>query len=164
MQRSAALSQCHARTNPALPEAEKDRDQKQVRSPLLQSPPPANPEIYLPSSRSFVSRVQTTSPALHSALVLVVASGGGWVAGWRCCWDARRDGDRRPPPTAAAKSSPPLALLEPAPLQLPPPLTSDHTLGARHGRLVPPRCCHRQRHRVRPPSLSLDLRAKARRR
>jgi hypothetical protein len=41
--------------------------------------------------------------------------------------------------------------------------TSGHTLGARHGRLVPPYCRHRQRHRV-CPSLSLDLRVEARRR
>lgn len=165
---------CHARTNPALPEAERPRPKASSSSAPLQSPvstAPPTPERYLPSSPSF--RLQTRRrrrlfPRRWCWWLDQWRWVGGRVAGWCCCWDARRDGDRRQPPPAAAKGGPPLAPLEPAPPRLPPPpLTSDRTLGARHGRLVPPRCRHRQRHRVRPPSLpllSLDLRAQARRR
>jgi hypothetical protein len=109
----------------------------------------------------FLSKLclQTKSPALPSVLVPVGGWSGGGVAGClprrrpqpafacRCQKSPTTRPDRASAtPTAAAADE-----------------TSGHTLGARHGRLVPPYCRHRQRHRVRP-SLSLDLRVEARRR
>jgi hypothetical protein len=115
----------------------------------------------------FLSKLclQTKSPALPSALVPVGCQ-WRWVGG-RVVVLLGCPPRRRPQPAFACRCQK-LPTTRPARASATPTAaaadeTNGHTLGARHGRLVPPYCRHRQLHRVRP-SLSLDLRVEARRR
>ena len=74
---------CHARTNPALPEAERPRPKASSSSAPLQSPPPRQPprDTSLPL-QAFVSRPDDVAGSSLGAGAGGWTSGGGWVAGW----------------------------------------------------------------------------------